>query len=206
MTMQHAKKMLLVDPERLPQQSTRRMSPLDSEIEKTLKDHMPDDVKAKLYYSILSKYANKATSSDTPISPWQQQHRQQNDEIEDELLQSVPPDIRYKAKRIVRLLRSNRDVEWNGHGQFIYRQQLIPNSNIIDLVSDILSEKTLSSPPIGWEQFADALNDSGVTKDLVPNVKRWKYISQSKIQSPKMSKSVRKSSRKRKKKFVEWEV
>ena len=199
--LQHAKKMILVDPER-SQQNRRNLSDMDKEIEKTLNDQMPDDIKAKHYFSILTKYVKNPTTAWSVAAP---------DPVEDELLQSVPLEVRYKAKRILRLLRNNSEVGWNGQGQLIYRQQVIPDSNIIDLVNDILKYRGSASAPEGWEEFASALRSSGITKELVPNEKRWKYITQQQqqptrlVQQPTLqSKAVSSSTRKKRKK-INWE-
>lgn len=172
--MTHSKKMLLVDPERRQENNAMQdasQSPIDVEMQEILGSHLSEDVKAKLYQNIISKYligSKKTTSWGVPDS--------KNDEIEEELLESVPPHQRYKAKRIVRVIRNTPEAEWNSRGEFVYRQRTIPQSHIIELVNDILKTTSTGDPPVGWQEFAQALRSSQVPKELVLNKQRWSYI------------------------------
>lgn len=181
MTLQYSKKMLLVDPSQRHQQQAS--TPMDREIRDALSEQMPDDIKAKLYHSILSKYVR--VSAPPPIPPMS----------ETEILNSIPDKNRYKGKRLLAIIRDSHEGEWNSRGELIYRQTLLPNSSIIDLLDAAL--KTSSDPlPIGWEHFADILKRGGVWRDLIVNNKIWDYI------NPPPRKSARKQ--KKKKAWVEY--
>lgn len=204
--MQHAKKMLLVDPQQQqqpqpePPKQQQYISEMDKEMQNTLNENIPDDLKAKFYYSILQKYVGRksdyAWDSTTPM------------QVEEELLESVPPEVKYKAKRLLRIIRNNPEAEWNSRGEFIYRQRTIPNSHIIDLIGDVLRKSNnLSPPPLGWEEFARMLKSINVPRELVPNTQRWKFITKEEeeerpTQLPTITSSTRKS--RRRAKAIEW--
>lgn len=188
--LQHAKKMLIAEPPR-----NRPLSNLDKEIQQTLNDaHLPDDIKAKQYYSILNRYMRPKQVKPT-----------NNNNVEAELLESVPIQVKYKAKRLMRIIRNHPEADWNERGELVYRQTTIPNSHIIDLISDILKPSSNSAAPRGWEEFAEVLKSSSVPKELVPNTQRWKYI-QKQIEKPTQETRVSSSSSARKtRKKLKWE-
>lgn len=153
--LKHSKKIVLVDPH-------KRMTDVDRDIRRTLGQNIPDDIKAKEYYKILTQHMRK-----------KKQPRQEKDTVEDEVLQLVPQQNRYKAKRILRLIKESPEAGWNERGEFIYRQRTIPGSNVIDLVVDTFN-KNSQDPPEGWQLYASAIKDA--PKELVLNPLMWKYI------------------------------
>ena len=98
------------------------------------------------------------------------------DDREQDVIASVPKSMRPKAERILQRLKTDPDVKWNDLGEFEYRGQLIKNSNLTDLVNDVLRKRRTKSDPLGWETFADALQQSNVPQDLIGNPFRWDYI------------------------------
>ena len=95
---------------------------------------------------------------------------------EEDILESVPPTTRYKAKRLLHAIRQISDLKWNERGELVYKQSIVPHSNIVELFNDILKAKQ-PTRAVGWEQFADGLASSDeLNKDLVPNHSSWKRI------------------------------
>jgi hypothetical protein len=145
---------------------------MDREIQQTLSSQLPEDIKAKLYQNILSKYVG---NKKFVPSQWETDNNSP-DLVEQELLESVPSQSRYKARRIVRAIKDNPEAQWNGRGEFVYRQRVIPQSHVIDLVSDILKTSTIGNPPTGWEEFALSLKNSQLPSEVIPNKQRWKFM------------------------------
>lgn len=191
--LQHSKKMLLVDPERQPgllaslqshqqqqpplqqhilmPQQPLRITDMDREISETLNKQMPEDIKAKLYHSILGKYmSHKQLSTDVV--------RKSPRLDEEEILESLPPNVRYKGRRLLSHIRNNPDVEWNDKGELIYHQSVIKKSNIIDLIGELLKSNSSKTEPLlsGWEEFTSILRASDIPKYLIVNSRRWKDI------------------------------
>ena len=52
---------------------------------------------------------------------------------------------------------------------------VIPGSNIVDLVHDLLREHK-TSDPIGWQQFANQMHAANIPMELVSNVDRRQHI------------------------------
>ena len=76
-------------------------------------------------------------------------------------------------------LKDHPDVKWNSLGEFEYQGQSIKNSNLTDLVNDVLRKRKRSVAPLGWETFANVLQRINVPQDLVGNLARWSYMRKS---------------------------
>lgn len=157
--MEHAKKLVLVDPNMYrPTLPEKSLSRLDEEIRATLNSDLPDDEKAKQYAGILKKFRSYDTNTKPPAT---------KKDIEAELIESLSPSIQHKAKRMMRFINKNPAVDWTEKGELIYKQSVIPNSNIVDLVDDALASKKPPEGPLAWESFDDVLETSNVPSSLV---------------------------------------
>ena len=68
-------------------------------------------------------------------------------------------------------------MHWTDNGELIYRQTKIPETNIVDLVSDVLDTKApASGKPKGWEPFAAGLKAAVAPQDLVKNPTTWNFM------------------------------
>ena len=95
---------------------------------------------------------------------------------DEDILESVPPTSRYKAKRILTAIRHIPELSWNDRGELVYKQSAIPRSNIVELFADILKSNR-KDRPAGWSEFAEGLASSNlIGKDLVANNDSWKII------------------------------
>jgi len=156
--MDHAKKYVLVDPQMYrPSMPEKSLSGLDHEIQATLNGDLPDDQKAKLYMITLKKY-RAHDGSTKPAEP--------KIDLDSELADSLPPTQQYKAKKLLRLIRDNPDIDWSDKGELIYKQSLVPQSHVADLFGDALSTKRPVEGPIGWEEFDEVLNFSKAPSTL----------------------------------------
>ena len=91
------------------------------------------------------------------------------------MIASVGKVYRNKAERLIQRLKLNPRVKWNELGELEYDGRVINQSNLTDLVKDVL-RKSKAPAPTGWDVFADALRQVNVAQDLVGNPKRWDYI------------------------------
>ncbi len=152
--MEHAKKYVLIDPQMYrPTMPEKSLSNLDSEIQNTLNSHLPDDEKAKIYTSTLKRFKSYA-----PKPPAASKLN-----LESEVSDAVPPNQQYKAKKLLRFIKDNPDIDWSDSGELIYRQTKIPKSHISDLFEDALATKRPVDGPIGWEAFNEGLEEVSPT-------------------------------------------
>src|SRR6266536_5200758 len=151
--MEQTKKMILIDSRVLEklQESMRdkTLTKLDSTIEDVLRTDMPDDEKAKKYSASLNKYLaikDEPASSSPPV-PMPKLFK------EDDILHSVPVNMRGKAAKLLEYMKRNPNIAWSDRGELIYENELVPDSHAVDLVKDLLRKRT-SKLPLGWDILA----------------------------------------------------
>ena len=200
--MEHAKKMILVEPRVL--EGLSRNPPVEDatnrdlqETSQSMKDILDSDGsaydKANAYQQALwgflkrfEQYKDRPlgkvqlTSDSKPSSSTSKSGDEANT-LEDEsgvvrdVIASVGKVYRNKAERLIQRLKLNPRVKWNELGELEYDGRVINQSNLTDLVKDVL-RKSKAPAPTGWDVFADALRQVNVAQDLVGNPKRWDYI------------------------------
>ena len=167
--MEHAKKFVLVDP-RFAKPSIREktLSSLDSEIGEILNSELSDDVKTQRYSNTLRRHRNYSNPPPPKLKPIEK--------LEPEILESVPQNQKYKAKRLIKRLKQRKDVDLTSDGELIYRQTKIPDSDISELIGDVLSTKSATKAPAGWEALSAALKASETPRELINNPSRWDFM------------------------------
>lgn len=79
-------------------------------------------------------------------------------------------------------------MKWNSEGEIRYREKLIPQSYIVDLVTNTMKTRSRKgiSHPIGTDRFAQALKEINVPTDYQPNPDIIKAMQRpGKISTPK---------------------
>ena len=154
--MSHFNKMVLVDPARLsrPQNDNQ-------DISKILNMSAEDDLKAKLYLAALQN--RKVISASPRKGP------------DADILEQIEPAHRDRAKKILDLVRPY--VDWSREGEIAYNREAIPDSNIIELIKDLLPTiADKASQPEGFKEFAEALKRGKVKKSVIRSEKRQTYF------------------------------
>ena len=197
--MEHAKKMILIDPRALsevresaagppvPDATSTSLREMDLQMRDILeRNDMDLEDKANMYQQILRRYrhrfdqyANKPIGTVTMTPQATHQETDQKDshmpKLEKEVLESVPKTMKQKAQRLMQQLQNHPDLKWNERGELVFNDQVIRHSNIVDLVHDVI-RKRKHSEPLGWKTFSKALNDLNVPRDLIGNPERWNFM------------------------------
>ena len=64
---------------------------------------------------------------------------QQLNATDKQIIDSVPKTMQNRAKLLIQKLKDHSDViSWNDNGQLVLDGSTIPNSNIVDLVNDVM--------------------------------------------------------------------
>ena len=164
--MDHAKKMLLVDPSRAsqlyrPTITDRKLSQLDTDIDSILNSSMSDDEKAKRYLMVLNQHRTYVT----PVTAKADQ--------DVGILKDVQPDLRVKAKRLLKRIKPH--VSLSEDNELVHDNQLVDDSNISELLNSALVNIG-EDKPIGWMEFADTLKRAHAPRQLIRNEKLWTYM------------------------------
>ena len=100
---------------------------------------------------------------------------EQKHTLENDVLGSVPVTLRKKAERLLKHLKSDRNIiDWNKRGEIIAEGNIVKGSHLIDLIKDTL-RKRKDFNPRGWKEFNKALAVLNTPQDLVGNSDRWQY-------------------------------
>ena len=218
--MEHAKKMVLVDPRVLQTRMTApefptvvdpigRREPEVGVIDMTLRSldqglknildtpNIPEDEKAKLYGNYLQDYLTmKKKQSDiygqparvTFTSPPPQAAAAPTttpgkDQVENQILTVIPRNMQKFAKLLVDRIKSDPSMDWNERGELVLEGRPLLNTNIVDLVKDLLYRRRTFNP-LGWEEFATHLARGNIPHDLVRNPERLAFIVSRSQQEP----------------------
>jgi hypothetical protein len=195
--MEHVKRLVLV-PELAEHMVEQRKKPLTAplttqvnEIDSDMQDiihreDIPIDEKAKLYDQNLQRYLtfydkrmNKPLRVNViqppPGEPQGEQPTEEteaSDEIETDIMDSVPATMKSSARQLIKKLKSNKDlIGWNEQGQMVFKGRSVPTTNIVDLVNDSLRQRKNFNPS-GWELFSKVLGHLNVPEGIVRNENR----------------------------------
>lgn len=201
--MERAKKMVLVDPRVLAemrQAVPSQMSITQPEstviditlqgLEKGLQDilnstDIPEDRKTDLYSNYLQQFLTmKKKQTEVYRRPTQvaltpslsvQPEGHASDTLEKEIVESVPKNLQKQARLLMQRVKDSPDMGWNSKGELLLDGSPIPNSNIVDLINDMLRKRKNVSPT-GWQEFARKLQGSNVPAELIRNAERLNYM------------------------------
>ena len=113
---------------------------------------------------VITKTERTMTSESDSVTPSQQLNA-----TDKQIIDSVPKTMRNRAKLLIQKLKDHSDViSWNDNGQSTLEGSIIPNSNIVDLVNDIMRKRKGFNPDHS-NTFAKALTKINVPEDYVRN-------------------------------------
>jgi hypothetical protein len=187
----------------LTQNESAGLNALDMEMHKVLKrKDISDQDKWRLYEQILQKFVMSAQQLKQPIriSLYDVESDRKdvdNGEVDgtsndnfnvnipgeillsNEILQSMGSNkvLIRKAKTLLDMLERSNLIHWNERGEISVHGQLVPGTNIVDLVNDVLKSRKMN-PPIGWEPFTHVLYEMNIPREYVGNPDRWTRIRQ----------------------------
>ena len=86
-----------------------------------------------------------------------------------QIIDSVPKTMQNHAKLLVQKLKDHSDViSWNGNRQLVLEGSIVPNSNIVDLVNDVMPKRKGFNLEHS-NTFAKALVKINVPEDYLRN-------------------------------------
>ena len=182
--MAHVRKVALVDPRLLDKLHTSTKPPvdmtlrdLDAEMTNIL-DKTDIDVseKVRLYNQALLRYNDMtklAAAKPTPVVVVKEQNPDAPD-VMAEVATMLPKGLQEKGRQLVSRLKT---IKWNDRGELLHEGVVVPGSNMVDLVHDLLRNRK-TSEPAGWQQFASQMHAANIPMELVGNVTRRQCLSQ----------------------------
>ena len=188
----------------------------DKEMEKVLEKDIPIDEKVRLFtkelnnlrekYDQLSSLSSssmlqklktkKQTSKKDVSSPTEEEGEEERLSVmEKNLIRTLPKSSQNEAEMILEHLKERPDIiRWNDNGEVIFKGDKIPDSNLIDLISSVTTQRKLNLPLMTQTVFMKALSEVNVPESWIKNKKSrslyesYKMSSNQELQPPKVKK------------------
>lgn len=171
--MEHSRKFVLVPEDRLQQFAEDHLSELDMQMQTILnKKDLTDSEKSTLYLQILQKYVKFPTSEflkEKPAVTLPQTEILPVDKVLDldkDIIDAVPVKLKSLASDIIHFIRE-KDISWSHGKELIVKGKMIPNTNIVSLISDVLRNR--KKRPHGHKIFYDMLKEINFPTKYVKN-------------------------------------
>lgn len=98
----------------------------------------------------------------------QEEEEEEEDQIDANIVESVPKKFRRNAGQLLRQLRVSGNIVWDRKGAVKIGGKTVRSANMFDLVNDAMRNRKNSTPP-GHEEFAVALRESFVPLEFIGN-------------------------------------
>lgn len=194
--------------------SQKQLSEFDKEMQKILNSKLQDFEKLQLYYDLLKRKMNledfnppfkmDVTEKDEPPKPAEDETMQNPANSEDNILKMIPTGVQKQGEQLLQYLKTYPNIlRWNERGEIIYKNQLIPKSNLTDLIGLILTQRKSYKHLSGREEFLKALSSMNTPKLFFKN----KYLTiDDNVYSPiKNVKSIVKAKKTLKSPVIRWQ-
>ena len=98
--------------------------------------------------------------------------------LENSLIKSLPKSNQVTAELILNHLKNfPKIIKWNEFGELIYKDETIRESNLTDLISNVLSQKKSTAPPLLHETiFLKALSETNAPETWIKNKSKKKIL------------------------------
>ena len=148
------------------------------------KDDVPEDTKATMYSQQLQRVKQLKNQvfrpEPSPVQMITQMERtmtsesdsatlsQQLNATDKRIIDSVPKTMQNRAKLLLQKLKDHSDIIcWNDNGQLVLELSIVPNSNIVDLVNDVMRKRKGFNTEHS-NTFAKALANINGYQDKIP--------------------------------------
>lgn len=181
--MNQAKKMVLISPETL--QRLNNAAPKDGSLERDMSQvlHDPDiedRTKWSQYQQMLQRNQHFHDQMRQPVSiPIVEKPSMAtvSQSFEQEILSLLPKTLKTKGELLCKRLYDNEVITWDSKGRVSINGNVLPESNIVDLVSDVVRRRK-SGGPTGWRRFLEALRQINVPAEYIDNPHRTNTVPQ----------------------------
>ena len=108
--------------------------------------HRREREKARLYNQALLRYndmAKMSATKPTPVVVVKEKETPPTTDIMREVVTTLPKALQEKGRQLVSRLKT---TQWNDRGELLHEEVVVPGSNVVDLVHDLLRKRKTSDP------------------------------------------------------------
>lgn len=148
-------------------------------------DDLPPDDKVKLYSNFLQQYLimrrkqrgvyihPSGVTLKEPVNL--EENLESLERVEAQVIDSVPKTMQKYAKLLLDRVKQEPDLAWNARGELVVESQVVPQSNMVDLIGDLIRKRKDFNPP-GWRELSRKLYEANVPQNLIRNPDRLAYM------------------------------
>lgn len=176
-----------VDPTHTP--IKRSLTELDNEMSSVLQSNLSDKDKVDRYNQILQRYLMYYSKSLDPVTVQlkgdnaNSKSEYLSSKVPEQVLRLIPATFRPKAAELLDRIKESENMSWTDNGQLVVGSRVIPNTNITDLISDVVRSRKTAKPPSGWQEFVIALKDLNIPEEVIGNKDRFRYMMSGTLES-----------------------
>ena len=183
------KECIHLDPRPIQEPTVTNLMHLDHEMSDILQSQQSDRDKVQMYNQMLQRYLihqNKrlpkpsleVIKEEEEEEELAKRHiKEEDDPYVQDIVGSVPKTLVKKAEILTEKLMQNPHIQWNENGEVILHHRLLPKSNIKELVDTALRNRHRTPTLNGWQEFASALSDMNIPKEIIGNKHVWSVMS-----------------------------
>lgn len=132
---------------------------------------LSDQDKWSQYQQVLQRYLHFASQKRKPVQipVIDMQTQKYNSLSPEELVATLPKLYKSKGLNLLKhISKRHEKIDWNDNGLVFIDGEIVPNSNIIDLLHDIVRSRKATQPQ-GWKQLLHALKDISTPVEFINN-------------------------------------
>ena len=159
--------------------ANRVIQETDNDINNILSSNMKPSEQVHFYNQSLQKreqYSNKTPDhvfhQNTIQPPKSQNTEEELDPMEQEIIETIPDKWKSKGAQLLKKMKRSGILGWNAHGNLVFKGEELPDTNVVDLVNDVVRRRK-NNPPPGWNLFAQGMRETNVPQELIGNPDRY---------------------------------
>jgi hypothetical protein len=159
----------------------KSLNEIEHAIEKLLDDeNIVDSDKIKLLIQLQQRYNRIYDTRTRNLEVNIKEEQSKPSQLQtNELITTMPKLLQKKADHILNYIRDSDHLGWNQNRQLVVNGEVIPNSNIIDLVRHLIDSGGKRDHPKGWQLFKEKISELNVPTYLLA-----KHVLMSDITAP----------------------
>jgi hypothetical protein len=157
------------------------LSNIDSEMMRIMQmKNLPMDIKIRNYNQLLQRYMTIKNIRNQPMK-LDVYEKDTFGMPENEIIDGIPVTKKEIGRLLLNFIRKQDNIVIEPNGEVSINGNRIPESNIVDLVHDIVRDRKTFKPPAGSSSFLKALKSANVPLEYIGNKKRLTDLLQTAI-------------------------
>lgn len=153
----------------------RELHRAEAEMKNVLDREIPEDEKIRLFTEELNSLKSRYEKLTKPkplkvVMEKNDDAPEKSYSLEDNIVKSLPKSSQAEGELLLNHLKNHPDViKWNDRGEIIFKGDVIPGSNLTDLISNVTTMRKSSIPLLPQTVFLKALSETNTPESWIRN-------------------------------------